>query len=86
MNFEVFFDKQPEKFLEKIDNKDCKRILDKIEELFSKEPVPSSSKRIMGEHGVYRIRIGDYRAIYRINYDTNKIIIIKIDKRDKVYE
>ena len=66
-------------------NSFIKRILDKIDEVLKDNPVPADSKHIIGEHGVYRIRIGDYRAIYRINYQENKIIIIKIDKRERVY-
>ena len=47
--------------------------------------VPHDAKRIVGEHNVFRLRIGDYRALYRINYPENKIIVFKIDKRDRVY-
>jgi len=85
MNFKIFYDNQPLKFL-KLQNKDItKRILDKIEETLQTNPVPSDSKRIVGERGVYRLRIGDYRALYRIDYQESKIIIFKIDKRERVY-
>jgi len=47
--------------------------------------VPHGAKAVVGEHGVFRIRIGDYRTIYRVNHEQNKIIIVKIDKRSKVY-
>lgn len=53
--------------------------------LLMNNPVPHT-KAIVGEHGVYRIRIGDHRAIYRIDYSEKKIIIVKIDKRSKVYD
>jgi mRNA interferase RelE/StbE len=85
MNFKIFYDNQPLKFLE-LQNKDIvKRILDKIEEILQTNPVPSDSKHIIGERGVYRLRIGDYRALYRIDYQESKIIIFKIDKRERVY-
>ena len=68
MIFEIVYDKQPVKFLNKVNKKVNNRILDKIEETLSNDPVPHDAKSIVGEHGVFRIRIGDYRALYRINY------------------
>ena len=86
MSFEIFYDNQPEKFLEKLDKHIAKRIKNKIEAVLSINPVPHSATTIEGEHRIFRIRIGDYRSLYRINYQTNRIIIVKIDKRSRVYE
>ena len=86
MVFEIVYDKQPIKFLNKLNKETNNRILDKIEETLSNDPVPHDAKSIVGEHGVFRIRIGDYRALYRINYSESKIIVFKIDKRSKVYD
>jgi mRNA-degrading endonuclease RelE of RelBE toxin-antitoxin system len=61
MIFELNYDKQPIKFLKKLDKNIAKRILDKLDQVLTKEAVPSDSKRIIGERGVFRIRIGDYR-------------------------
>ena len=58
--------------------------MDKIEELLTNNPVTHNVKTMAGEHGVYRIRIGDYRALYRINNIENKIIIFKLNKRSKI--
>ncbi|CAD6492687.1 MAG: ParE toxin of type II toxin-antitoxin system, parDE [Candidatus Argoarchaeum ethanivorans] len=43
-------------------------------------------KKINGETNIYRIRIGKYRVIYEVNNDRKRIVIVKIDKRNKVYE
>ena len=86
MIFEITYDKQPIKFLKKLDKNIVKRILDKVDVVFANEPVPSDAKRIFGEHGVFRIRIGDYRILYRIDYEKNMIVIFKIDKRENVYD
>ncbi len=86
MTFVIEYDKQPEKFLKKLDKHLSKRIIDKTEELLINNPVPHNAKTIVGEHGVFRVRVGNYRAIYRINFSENKIIIIKIDKRPRVYD
>lgn len=86
MSYSVFYDNQPEKFLEKLDKHIAARIKGKIESTLTKNPVPHNAVSIEGEHGVFRIRIGDFRALYRINYAAEKIVVVKIDKRDRVYD
>lgn len=75
MKYAIDYDKQPQRFLEKIDKHIAKRIMDKIDEILSQNPVPHTAKSIVGEHGVFRVRIGDYRALYRIDYQKQKILI-----------
>ncbi|MBI4139794.1 type II toxin-antitoxin system RelE/ParE family toxin [Candidatus Woesearchaeota archaeon] len=83
--FEIKLDKQPEKFLKKCENILFGRIVGKLE-LLKTNPVPHDSKRITGyELPTFRIRIGKYRALYRINYDTKTIIIVSFDNRENVY-
>lgn len=86
MSYEIFYDKQPEKFLEKLNKHIAARIVDKIQATLSDNPVPHNAVAIEGEHGVFRIRIGDFRALYRINYEANKLIVVKVDKRSRVYD
>ena len=84
--FEIKFDKQAEHFLTKCEKEMFERVSDKIETL-KLNPVPHDSKRVLGyELPTFRIRIGKCRALYRINYEEKKIIVVKIDKRDKVYD
>ncbi|MBL7169993.1 MAG: type II toxin-antitoxin system RelE/ParE family toxin [Candidatus Aenigmarchaeota archaeon] len=85
MKFSVFYDKQPKRFLKKLDKKLTKRILNKINRVLSNDPVPHDAKPIVGKHGVFRIRIGGYRALYRINYKEKKVIVFKLDKRSRIY-
>ena len=86
MTFEIFYDNHPEKFVSKLDRHMAKRLVEKIEETLGNNPVPQNSVAIKDEHGVFRIRIGKIRILYRINYNINKIIILKIDFRSKVYD
>ena len=84
--FEVFLDKQPNKFLEKCDSQLYDRLVEKMQKL-KIEPVPQDAKRIVGRaEPVFRVRVGKYRILYRINYSENKIIIVEIDHRDRVYD
>ena len=45
------------------------------------------TKKLKGIHGredLYRLRVGDYRIVYLPT--NNEILIIRIDKRSKVYK
>ena len=85
MNLEIDYDKQPIKFLKKQAKILAKRIIDKVD-LLSTNPVPCNVKRMQGhKEPTFRIRIGKYRVIYRVNYDSKLIVVVKIDKRERVY-
>ncbi len=86
MSYNISYDKQPEKFLEKLDKHIASRIIDKLEATLSSNSVPHNAVAIEGEHGIFRIRIGDFRILYRINYQENKLIVVKLDKRSRVYD
>jgi mRNA interferase RelE/StbE len=84
--FEIRFDKQPEHFLSKCDNELFERISHKIA-LLKENPIPHDAKRVVGyDLPTFRIRIGKHRALYRINHENKFVIIVKIDKREKVYD
>ncbi len=84
MKFSIDYDKQPIKFLKNQNKFITKRIIEKIDSLLV-NPVLSNAKPIVEKHNCFRIRIGNYRALYRINYKTKIIIVFKLDKREKVY-
>lgn len=84
MMFSLSLSNQTEKFLKKCDKNLKDRVLKKIKELQA-EPVPHSAVSVVGESRTFRIRIGDYRVLYEIKWDENKILIAVIDKRSKVY-
>ena len=86
MTYTIEYDTQAQKFLKKADKQTTKRIMDKVDELLLQTPVPHTAKSIVGEHGVFRVRIGDHRALYRVNYQEKKIIVFLIDKRGRVYD
>ncbi len=85
MTFSINYDTQPKKFLRKYDKHIVRRLIDKIESTLSENAVPHDAKTIVNAHGVFRIRIGDFRVLYRVNYESQGIIVIKIDKRERIY-
>ncbi|MBI4450786.1 type II toxin-antitoxin system RelE/ParE family toxin [Candidatus Woesearchaeota archaeon] len=81
----VVLSQRAQDFLNKLD----KHIRERIEERLKKlalNPVPSDAKFIMRENGeaVYRYRIGDYRALYKVKQDV--VLIAKVDKRPRIYD
>ncbi len=57
MSFEIFYDSQALRFLKKLDKAMALRIMDKLEKDFAMAVVPSGAKPVVGEHGVFRLRI-----------------------------
>jgi len=75
------------KFLKSIRDKALlKRISDKIDEL-EKNPFPQDIERVEGykDVKVFRVRVGDHRILYFVDYSSSKVFIERIDKRSRVY-
>jgi len=61
-----------------------KRIDAKISAL-AKNPRPADAKVLHGQHGLLRVRVGDYRIIYKIKDDRLLVLIVKIGPRKDIY-
>lgn len=48
-------------------------------------PRPSGCKKLQGDDGLYRIRVGDYRIIYEIQDAKLVVVIVKVGHRSKIY-
>lgn len=51
----------------------------------AEEPRPPGSKKLRGGFEAYRIRIGDYRAIYDIDDDKRTVTVLRVKHRRDVY-
>ncbi|XGV97417.1 MAG: type II toxin-antitoxin system RelE/ParE family toxin [Leptolyngbya sp. BL-A-14] len=49
------------------------------------DPCPSGVVKMQGETDIYRIRIGDYRALYTTQDDVLIVLVLKIGHRREVY-
>jgi mRNA interferase RelE/StbE len=85
--YTVELSRRSQKFLEKLDEQIRKRIEDRLKKL-GETPVPSDAKFITRdeEEKVFRYRIGDYRALYKVKEKDKLVLIAKIDKRPKIYQ
>ncbi len=76
-----------QKFLERLDNSIRERIEERLKKL-RENPVPSDARFIRREKGdkIFRYRIGDYRALYKLKEAEKIVLITKIDKRERIYD
>ncbi len=81
--FQIEITKTAENFLRKLQKKDAENILKKIYSI--RENPFRFLKRLKGEK-LWRLRIGDYRAIVDVIISMNKIIVIRIGHRKNIYE
>jgi mRNA interferase RelE/StbE len=72
------------KQLAKLDNIVARRIGEAITALRD-DARPAGSKRLVGLDA-WRIRIGDWRVVYRVHDDRLVILVIRIGHRREVYD
>lgn len=84
MAYSIEYDPKVFKQLSKIDKKDVKDILDKIER-FANEPILTQIKKLKTPFdGAYRLRAGNYRIVFYL--ENNLMLISKIAHRKNVYD
>jgi len=81
--FEVLLHPMAAKFLEKTDLEIASQIKKKLAEL---KEFPEQRGKHLRYTQFWTLRIGDYRAIYEINKNDGKIIVLYIGHRDSVYD
>jgi len=81
--YSIQIEKNAEEFLKKLNKKDSEVILNKIYSI--RENPFRYLKRLQGEK-LWRLRIGNYRAIVDIIISMNKIIVIRIGHRKNIYD
>ncbi|HEX9737674.1 MAG TPA: type II toxin-antitoxin system RelE/ParE family toxin [Candidatus Limnocylindria bacterium] len=48
-------------------------------------PWPSGAQRLKGPDDVFRIRVGEYRVLYRVIGDRLLVLVIRVGHRREVY-
>jgi mRNA interferase RelE/StbE len=72
----------PGKYLDRLNEPDKGRIKAALTGL-EKEPPEGNIRPVIGQPGYFRLKIGDYRALFR--YRDNDIFITHIDPRGQSY-
>ena len=82
--YKIIFSRKASKFVSNLKLAYKNKIKD-ILKLLKENPFAYPYKKIKGENNIYRIRIGNYRVLYEVDKTKKRIIIIKIDKRGRIY-
>ncbi len=81
-NYKIIIEKPAAKFIRKQPADQQKRILKAISQL----PFSGDIKQMKGETGHYRLRVGDYRIIYRVEHDVLTVIVMNAGNRGQIYK
>jgi mRNA interferase RelE/StbE len=84
MNYRIIIPKLVQKQLNALPTKQRDRLLAGIREL-AEEPRPPGVKKLKGYDKTYRIRVGDYRVIYKIEDQEMLILILSSLHRREAY-
>ena len=81
MMYDLFLHKKASKNLEKFPDQEHIR-----EHLLQLKQFPNSGDIIRIEDGIYRMRIGEYRALFKVYEEEHLIVIINLDVRGRIYK
>ena len=86
MVYKIILSNRSKKFLKNSESELYQRLMERIREL-SINPFPQDIKRVEGEKGkVFRVRVGKHRITYEIYSEKNEILIVKIGRRENIYD
>jgi len=83
--FKIIYAKSVLKDLKKVDRRNLEKIKEGIEELIN---FPNISQiKHLKNHPLadYRLRIGNYRVLFNVNWEEKEIHILKIGHRKEIY-
>ena len=84
-SFEVRFKPSVEKDLRNLPKAVVDRAIKRIEALAG-DPIPRQSQKLQGTLHLYRIRIGDYRIVYKVDSGRQLVVIQHVRHRRDVYK
>ena len=82
MSYKILLHPKANTFLENIKSELKNRIRKKLHELSAN---PEKGKKLT-HSDFWRLRMGDYRAVYEIDYKNDRVIILFIGHRKDVYD
>ena len=85
MTYKIIITKSIQKQLDNLPSNIQDRVYEKISQL-AEEPRPDGVAKLKGYDNEYRIRIGDYRLVYEIQYEKLIVLILQCKHRRDVYK
>lgn len=86
MNYQILWHKDAVQDLKKIDRKITLSIISKVEKYLARDPIKLGMPLKGNFKGFFRYRIGKFRVIYTIQENHLLILVLKVGKRDEVYD
>ena len=86
MNYQILWHKDAVQDLKKIDRKIALSIISKVEKYLARDPIKLGIPLKGNFKGFFRYRIGKFRVIYTIRENHLLILVLKVGKRDEVYD
>lgn len=80
----VRYDPKALKELDKLDKQVARRIVRAIDALAA-DPRPSGTRPLVGFPDLWRIRVGDYRAIYTVKDTELVVLVLRVAHRRGAY-
>ncbi|MDD5035839.1 MAG: type II toxin-antitoxin system RelE/ParE family toxin [Methylococcaceae bacterium] len=84
MGYEVRLKPSAKKVLDALPKPDQTRFIEALEQLAG-NPRHHGVVKLESESNLYRVRIGNYRAVYTIEDDRLVVLVVKIGHRREVY-
>lgn len=86
MTFAIEISTSAAKSLTKLEKANRLRIVGAIE-LLGVDPRPPGAKMLRGgEHGRWRVRVGDYRVGYAVEDDHLIVLVLRVAHRREIYD
>jgi mRNA interferase RelE/StbE len=83
VNYEVFTTGKVEKAMARLPEDAYQRMNDAIDAL-ADDPRPPGCEKLSGREG-YRIRVGEWRAIYRVDDQLRRVEVLRVGHRRDIY-
>lgn len=84
MPYTILFKPSARRDLAKVPKTVAERIARAIDAL-ADQPRPSGCQKLANEDGLWRIRVGDYRIVYKIEDERLLVLIVTLGHRRDVY-
>ncbi len=85
MSYTLLYTRSAYKDIQKLDIIVKKKIKKKIEE-YAINPIGHAKKLTNSYMGTYRWRVGNYRIVFDIDIDKDKIVILRAGHRREIYK
>ena len=86
MTYTIEISTSAAKAVDRLEKANRLRIVGAIE-LLGVDPRPPGAKMLRGgEHGRWRVRVGDYRIVYGIEDDRLLVLVLRVAHRREVYD